>query len=75
MSQTNHPNGPPEFSASTNELITYRVQVGHTATTVQGRSREEAIREARRKLCQEMPRMWDMIHKLEDSRFEVVAVK
>jgi hypothetical protein len=56
-------------------LITYRVQVGHTTTTVQGRSREEAIREARRALCRDMPRMWDVIHKLNDDQFVVEPLK
>ena len=40
-----------------------------------GVHREEAIREARRALCRDMPRMWDVIHKLEDSQFVVEPVK
>ncbi len=63
-----HPNLP-------SELTTYRVQLGHTTTTVQGRTTEEALFAARRQLCNEMPRMWDMIQKLEASRFEVIPVK
>ena len=49
----------------------YRVQVGHTATTVESDSPLEAIQEARRRLCLEMPRFWDVIIRMEDSRFEV----
>lgn len=61
-------------SLSPDPLTTYRVQVGHTSTTVQGRSRDEAIQAARRALCREMPRMWDVIHKLEDDQFVVEQV-
>ena len=53
------------------EILTYRVQVGHVAVTVHGSSSEEAIREARRQFCIEMPRMWDVIQSLDDSQFEV----
>jgi hypothetical protein len=70
-----HPNQSSAFLSPSGDMTTYRVQVGHTSTTVQGRSVEDAIREARRLLCNEMPRMWDMIHKLDDSRFEVVPIK
>jgi len=52
-------------------LTTYRVQLGHTSTTVQGRTRAEAIHAARRALCKDMPRMWDVIHKLNDDQFIV----
>ncbi len=57
------------------ELTTYRVQLGHTYTLVKGRSKEEAVLEARRQFCHEMPRMWDMIQKLDDSRFVVIPLK
>lgn len=66
---------PHELNAPPGELTTYRVQVGHTTTTVAGRTAAEAIFEARRRLCQEMPRMWDKIQKLDDAEFTVVAVK
>lgn len=49
----------------------YRVRVGHTTVVVEAASAEEAIREARRQLCHEMPRMWDVIQSLETTRFEV----
>jgi hypothetical protein len=49
----------------------YRVQVGHTATTVESASPSEAIQEARRRLCLDNPRLWDVITQMEDARFEV----
>jgi hypothetical protein len=74
MSQIN-PNQPHELSASPGEMRMFSVQVGHTTTTVPGRTPAEAIYEARRRLCQENPRMWDMIQQLDESRFTVMPVK
>jgi hypothetical protein len=65
---------PSPLAAGADRVITYRVQVGHATTTVRGRSVEEAIREARRALCQDMPRMWDAIHKLDDGCFAVMEI-
>jgi hypothetical protein len=59
---------------SPNDPTTYRVQVGHATATVQGHTVEEAIHEARRVFCEDMPRLWDAIHGLDNSRFTVVAV-
>ncbi len=56
------------------EVQSFRVQVGHTTLSVNGGSREEVLHEARRQLCQEMPRMWDVIQLLDDSRFQVVPL-
>jgi hypothetical protein len=53
-------------------LTDYRVSIGHAVVHVRVDSRESAIREARRRLCLEMPRMWDVIERLADSRFDVV---
>ena len=69
MSHHLSPNPPHD------DLRSYSVQVGHTKITVPGRSPAEAIHEARRRLCQENPRMWDMIQQLDESRFEVVCLK
>ena len=55
-------------------IANYRVQVGHATANVRGSSVEEAIREARRAFCRDMPRMWDAIHKLDDSRFAVTEM-
>ena len=49
----------------------YEVCVGHFTVRVEGRSRDEAIVAARRQLCRELPRMWDVIHSLEANRFQV----
>ena len=54
-------------------LVGYRVSVGHFTVTVEGRTKEEAITAARRQLCRELPRMWDVIQSLETSRFEVAS--
>ena len=51
--------------------IRFCVRIGHHAVVVEAPSPHEAICEARRLLCVEMPRLWDVIHHLEDSRFEV----
>ena len=38
---------------------------------VEGASLEEAIREARRRFCLDMPRLWDLIQSIDVSRFRV----
>ncbi len=50
---------------------TYEVIVGHSRVRVCGASPAEAIEMARRQLCVDMPRMWDVIHGLELQRFTV----
>lgn len=55
------------------EVRSFVVRVGHTQVRVQGKSKEEAIREARRQLSLDLPRMWDVIHSLDDSRFEIAG--
>ena len=49
----------------------YSVQVGFASVTVEGQTHSDAIQAARRQLCLEMPRMWDVIQNLEDDRFQV----
>ena len=49
----------------------YKVQIGHHRLRLEGASREEAIAQARRMLAHDMPRLWDVIHNLEESRFTV----
>lgn len=56
-----------EFPTTTS----YQVRVGHSKITVRGANHSEAIQEARRRLCLEMPRMWDVIQALDDTRFLV----
>jgi hypothetical protein len=52
-------------------LAEYEVRVGHFRVVVNGTSRDEAISNARMRLSRELPRMWDVIHGLAASRFEV----
>ena len=52
---------------------TYRVKIGHSSVIVDGTSREDAIRAARRQLSRELPRLWDVIHQLDDNRFDVLT--
>lgn len=49
----------------------YEVCVGHFTVKVEGRSKEDAIIAARKRLCRELPRMWDVIQSLEHERFQV----
>jgi hypothetical protein len=49
----------------------YSIRVGFRKMEVSGRSRAEAIQRAREQLCQDMPRMWDVIQALEVHKFEI----
>jgi hypothetical protein len=49
----------------------YEVFVGHTRVHVEGQSVRDAIWQARQRLCQEMPRLWDVIQALEADQFRV----
>lgn len=52
---------------------TYVVRVGHARITVEGCDRQEAIREARRLLALDLPRMWDVIYSLDEHRFDIAS--
>ena len=52
----------------------YQIELGHACVQVESISRDEAIREARRRLCVDMPRLWDVIHGMDESRFRVAEV-
>lgn len=52
----------------------YQVTVGHLRVTVGGTSRDDAIQQARRALCVELPRLYDVIRSLDSSRFQVVPL-
>ena len=54
--------------------LEYEVTVGHMQVTVRGSTQQEAIQQARTKLCHEMPRLWDVIHGLAESRFSVTCL-
>jgi hypothetical protein len=52
----------------------FLVTVGHTQVTVSGVTREDAIQQARRALCSELPRLYDVIRGLDASRFQVLPL-
>ena len=49
----------------------YEVRVGLARVQVEGRSPNEAVEQARRKLSLDMPRLYDVIYGLAQERFEV----
>ncbi len=53
------------------QITAIEVIVGHSRVTVTGTSQDEAVAAARRRLCCDMPRMWDVIQSLDLQRFEV----
>lgn len=56
-------------------LKQYTVAVGHEEVTVFGRDEADAVRQARRKLGEKTPRLWDMIYKLDDYLFRVDLIQ
>jgi hypothetical protein len=52
-------------------IVTYRVRVCHHEFRVRARDAAEAVALARRQLARELPRMYDMIRALAESRFQV----
>jgi len=52
-------------------LVPYRVRVGHHEFRVKAHDAAEAMELARRQLARELPRLYDMIRSLAESRFEV----
>jgi hypothetical protein len=52
----------------------YKVEVGHSSVMVESANPEEAIRMARTRLSLELPRLWDVIQKLEPEKFSVSMV-
>ena len=52
-------------------LKSYRVRVGLVEVNVKARDVSEAITVARRKLSQELPRLYDVIRLLGPSKFQV----
>ena len=57
-------------TATANQTL-YLVEIGHYSVEVHSASASDAIREARKKLCQQMPRLWDVIQTLRDDKFHV----
>jgi hypothetical protein len=56
------------------DLPHYHVQVGHWRVQVPGRDQADAIEQARKRLCDDMPRLWDVISSLASDRFQVEVV-
>jgi hypothetical protein len=52
-------------------LIHYRIRIGHHDFRVRARDAAEAVELARRKLAHELPRLYDVIRALAESRFQV----
>lgn len=55
-------------------LKTYEVRVGHHCVVVRGAERSDALQVARQLLANELPRLWDVIHALDDDRFDAREV-
>ncbi len=56
---------------TSNPLKLYKVQIGHAEVVVNGQDQADAVHQARKKLSAEMPRLWDLIYKMEDTQFDV----
>lgn len=52
----------------------FEVSVGFSCVTVNGATREDAIQQARRVLCAQLPRLYDVIRSLDTNRFQVVPI-
>ncbi len=53
----------------------FEVRVGHWNLQVEATSIEGAVEEARRRLRDELPRLWDLIESLPRDRFRVRALE
>ncbi len=53
--------------------LEFEVKVGLMSVVVRGATQEEAISNARMKLSRDLPRMWDVIHGMDNSRFNVIC--
>lgn len=53
----------------------FRVELGHHCLNVQGSDARGAVQQARRILCRDMPRMWDVIQEIGDHRFKVTQLE
>ena len=54
-------------------LDVFLVRVGHWQVRLKARDGEEAIRLARLQMARELPRLYDVIRELTESRFQVEA--
>ena len=49
----------------------YRVKLGLAEVVVEGCSKDEATRLARKKLSRDMPLLYDIIHRAKDQEFQI----
>jgi hypothetical protein len=49
----------------------FRVTLGSVSVLVQAGDKQQAVHTARHALCQDLPRLWDVIHAVEEDRFRV----
>jgi hypothetical protein len=49
----------------------FRVRLGHLALLVEASDEQRAIEEARRRMAEEWPRLWDLIQQAALERFQV----
>ena len=61
------------MTTSRQALKTFLVRVGHWEIQLKAHSAEEAIQLARRAMACELPRLYDVITKLTETRFQVEA--
>ncbi len=73
MTPNRHLQHCPLEIPSTHSPVRYQVEVGHWSLEVDATSRAAAIAAARKQLCQQLPRLWDVIHSLPASRFAVTS--
>jgi hypothetical protein len=53
----------------------YRVRLGLVEVVVEGASKEDALRLARTKLSDDLPRLYDTIHGAEDQEFQIDEIE
>ena len=67
-------NRPEASIGMSTERRHYRVEVGHVSVQVEASSPHEALQDARRWFCVDMPRFWDVIQALDADRFRVLLL-
>ena len=53
----------------------YEVQLGYARVSVEGDSKDDAIRRARKELSTDMPRLYDVIHLADVTQFHVAETQ
>ncbi len=60
---------------SFDQPTTFRVTIGHAEVRVTCSKSDDVIALARKRLSLEMPRMWDLIYRVEDRDFHVERLR